>query len=196
MVGSWEVNVSVGSMPQKVATACSKLNDLVGAEYTPIAYLGSQLVNGTNHAVLMEQLLITGKDTKNIVLVIFNEKPGSLDDLTLVSIERLIEGGSGMGGVTVDVKVKEEMDKEALEAFHSALGNFVGKTVVPFAQLASQVVKGINYVFAYEGAPVTLDAKKEVGLVTVNSLTGTVRFVNILDSALNVALGSPLGEWP
>ena len=71
--GGWSVNVEVGKMPQKVATAFSKLGDLVGASYTPIAYLGSQVVNGINHAVLAEQTVLTGKDTKNIVVIIFNE---------------------------------------------------------------------------------------------------------------------------
>ena len=56
MLGSWEVNVVTGGMPQKVATAFGELaGSLVGAEYTPIAYLGSQQVNGVNHAVLAEQ---------------------------------------------------------------------------------------------------------------------------------------------
>ena len=56
MVGNWEINVNVNGMPQKVASAVSKLNTtLMGAEYDPIAYLGSQVVNGTNH--LMRSLM-------------------------------------------------------------------------------------------------------------------------------------------
>ena len=36
MVGTWNVNVSVGSMPEKVATAVGELSEqLIGAEYTP-----------------------------------------------------------------------------------------------------------------------------------------------------------------
>ena len=78
MVGTWKIDVKLEGMPQKVATAFANLGtQLLGAEYTPIAYLGSQVVNGINHAVLAEQLVITGKDTKNIVLIIFNEKPDS-----------------------------------------------------------------------------------------------------------------------
>lgn len=42
MTGNWKIDVSTGSMPQKVASAVSGLSEiLVGAEYTPIAYLGS-----------------------------------------------------------------------------------------------------------------------------------------------------------
>ena len=66
MIGSWNVDVTVGKLPQKVATAVGKLNEsIVGTEYTPIAYLGSQVVNGINHAVLAEQVIVTGKIRRN-----------------------------------------------------------------------------------------------------------------------------------
>ena len=48
-------------------------------------------------------IIINGKDTKNIVLVIFNEKPNTLE-ATLVSIERVVEGSNAMGGINVDAK--------------------------------------------------------------------------------------------
>ena len=67
ILGGWNIGVVTGGMPQKVATAFGKLAEqLIGCEYTPIAYLGSQQVNGINHAVLAEQTVITGKDTKYI----------------------------------------------------------------------------------------------------------------------------------
>lgn len=178
LLGGWNIDVTVGAMPEKVATACGKLNDLVGAEYTPIAYLGSQVVNGVNHAVLAEQLLITGHDVKNVVLVIFNEKPESLDDLTLVSIERVIDGGNGMGATVVDVKT--EIPVDALAVFEETLKGFVGSTIKPFALLATQVVSGIDYKFAAEVTPVVPDAETKVAVVTVNSLTKTIAFDDIL----------------
>jgi hypothetical protein len=178
-VGSWNVDVVVGSLPEKVATAFAQLNELYGAEYTPIAYLGSQVVNGTNHAVLAEQLLITGKDTKNVVLVIFNEKPGEMK-LTLVNIERVVEGGFGEGGTVVDVKTNIPVDAKVI--FDKTLAGFVGSTVEPFALLATQVVNGVDYIFAAEVTPVIdqVNAPKKVANVTVNELAGTVKFDDIL----------------
>jgi hypothetical protein len=180
MLGSWNINVVVDGMPEKVATAVSKLNEqLLGAEYTPIAYLGSQVVNGTNHAVLAEQLLITGRDTKNVVLIIFNEKPSSgIEDLTLVAIERVVEGGEGMGAV--EVNVKTDIPVDAKEAFASVIGGFVGSDVEPFALLATQVVNGVDYIFAAEVTSVTAAPAKKVCKVTVNELNKTVSFVDIL----------------
>ena len=194
MVGTWNIDVSVGSMPEKVATAMVKLNeDLLGAEYTPIAYLGSQIVNGTNHAVLAEQLVLSGRDTKNVVLIIFNEKPGDIN-LTLVNIERVVEGGHGDGAVNVDVQT--EIPTDAMVIFDKVIADFVGSAVDPFALLATQVVKGVNYIFAAEVKTMTEVPVKKVCLVTVNGLSNAIAFTDILESSINVSLGKPLGEWP
>ena len=205
-VGNWNTNVSVGSMPQKVATACGQLNELVGAEYTPIAYLGSQQVNGVNHAVLAEQTILTGKDVKNIVVLIFRE---TKEGATLANIERVVESGGELGGAQVEART--EIPEEARKAFNAAFAGFTGSKVEPFALLATQVVKGVNYVFAAEISPVVANPVKSVALVTVNALTKDVAFVDLLTSKhdvmslgyaftwlrnQNTSLGKPLGEWP
>lgn len=183
-VGSWEVNVAVGKLPEKVATAFGSLNELVGASYIPIAYLGSQVVNGTNHAVLAEQTIVTGKDTKNIVLVIFNEKP---EGVTLVNIERVIESGGELGGADVDVKTN--IPEEATAAFQAVTAEFVGAKVTPFALLATKVTKGTNYAFVAEVAPVVPDPVKSVAIVTVNAMTKNVAFTDLLTSKHTGSLG-------
>ena len=175
-LGSWDVKVTTGGLPEKVATAFAALSEqLIGVEYTPIAYLGSQMVNGINHAVLAEQLVLSGKDVKNVVLLIFNEKGM---DCTLVNIERVVEGGDGMGAKVVDVKT--EIPEEANDVFESAFTGFAGSTVEPFALLATQVVSGIDYIFAAEVTPVVLDAEAKVAVVTVNSLTKKISFADVL----------------
>ena len=64
--GTWIVKVEK-NFPQPIATTISDLN-FVGAEYEPIALVATQIVNGTNYAVLAKQTIVTGKDTNNIVL--------------------------------------------------------------------------------------------------------------------------------
>lgn len=203
--GGWNVNVSVGSMPEKIATAVGNI-EIVGAEYTPIAYLGSQVVNGINHAVLAEQLLTVGKDVKNIVILIFNEKG---NDVTLVNIERVVESGGELGGIKIDVKT--EIPEDAKAVFDSVFTGFVGSNIVPFALLGTQVTKGANYIFAAEVLPVVENPEKRVALVTVNNLTRQAAFVDLLTSkqnaldlgyaftwlkTQNTSLGKPLGEFP
>ena len=192
MVGAWKVKPVVGGMPEKVATAFTDvLGKLVGAEYTPIAYLGSQVVNGVNHAILAEQLLVTGKDTKNVVLIVLNERE---EKFTIANIERVVEGGDGLGGTAIDVKT--EIPAEAKEAFDAVLGGNVGTTIKPFALLATQVTKGINYVFAAKVSPVVANPEPSVEIVFVNALTKRAAFVDVLKSSVQVGLGKPLGEWP
>ena len=205
MVGNWEININVNGMPQKIASAVSKLNTtLIGAEYDPIAYLGSQVVNGTNHAVLAEQTIVTGRDSKNIVMLIFNEKPNEME-ATLVNIERVVEGGAPMGGIAINPTTV--IPKEAMEEWNTAFEGFVGSKVVPFALLATQVVKGTNFIFAAELTPVVPDAKSKVVIVTLNSMTGTLAFADPFKTNQEASLGyaftwlkngfgKPLGEWP
>ena len=178
MLGSWNVNVIVDGMPEKVATAFGKLGEeLVGAEYTPIAYLGSQVVNGTNHAVLAEQTVLTGKDTKNVVVVVFNEKPGEMD-LTLVGIEHVVDEGGKLGGIDVDVKTK--IPVEAQEALAKVLEGYVGVDVNAFALLGTQVTTGVNYIFAAEVKSVTAEPVTNVDVVVANPMTNEIAFSDIL----------------
>lgn len=210
MLGSWKINVDVNGMPQKVATAVGKLSEqLMGAEYTPIAYLGSQNVNGTNHAVLAEQLIITGKDTKNVVVLIFNEKPNEME-CSLVNIERVVESSGGaLGGIAVDVKT--EIPEDARDSFTKCFEGFVGSKVEPFALLGTQVVKGTNYIFAAQVTSVTAEPEVKASILIVNALTGEISFTDMLGTKTdalqlgyaftwlkrqNSSLGAPLGEWP
>jgi len=206
-LGGWNINVS-DKMPQKVATAFGNLHDqLLGAKYTFIAYLGSQSVNGVNHAVLAEQLVISGEDTKNVVVIIFNERGM---DCNVVNIERVVESGGELGGIQIDVKTQDIPD-EAQQAFDSVIEGFVGSKVEPFVYLGSQVTKGTNYIFAATVTPVVPDAESKVSLVVVNSMTcelaisdmlGTKHEAMALGYAFtwlkrqNTSLGAPLGEWP
>ena len=199
-LGAWNINVVTEGMPQKVATAFGKLNDIVGATYAPIAYLGEQVVNGTNHAVLAEQTLVLQEPVKNIVIVIFNEAPGAgPNDLTVVSIKTLVEGGTGFGATQIDVETGDNINKTAQQLFDQRFGGFVGSVVTPFALLATQIVRGTNFVFGCEACPVLSDNdanNKKAVLVIMNNLTDDVQFIDMLQPEINRSLGAPLGEWP
>lgn len=200
VLGKWKVNVVLDGMPQKVATAFGKLGDLIGASYTPIAYLGAQVVNGTNHAVLAEQTLADANATKNIVIVIFNEPAGEeLPNLSVVSIKTLVEGGDGYGGTKIDVETGDNINKTAQRLFDQRFGGFVGSVVTPFALLGTQIVRGTNFIFACESTPVLSDNdedNKKAVLVIMNDLSEDVQFIDMLQPEINRSLGAPLGEWP
>lgn len=187
MTGAWNVNVVIDAMPQKVATAIGKMSEtLMGAEYDPICYLGSQVVNGTNHAVLCEQTIVTGRDTKNIVVVVFNEKPNEME-LTLVRIDTIVEGGLPMGGTAIDVKTDIPDDAKAI--WDDAFDGMVGSNVEPFALLGTQVVNGTNYIFGAMLTPVVANPESKAVVVTINEKSGTVKFADMLASKQGGSLG-------
>lgn len=183
--GSWDIAVEVGKMPQKVASAVTELNEkIVGAEYEPIAYIGSQVVNGVNHAVLAKQIVVTGRDNENIVVLIFNEKN---DGVALVSIERVLEGGAPLGGVNIDVQTDIPEDIE--EMFMDAFVPYVGAAVTPYALLGTQVVKGTNYIFAATLSTVAIEPEEKAMLVTVNPLTQKISMTDMLCDKHTASLG-------
>ena len=176
--GSWEINAVVDAMPQKVATAMGELSEtLVGATYDPIAYLGSQVVNGTNHAVLAKQTLITGVDQVNIVIIKFSEREMTC---SLYGIETILEGGPSFGGYNINVVTGDDLTEEFMERFNSVTGGWVGANVTPVALIATKVVKGINEVYVCTVTPVVPNAKATLKLVTINSTTKTIDFEDLL----------------
>ena len=210
VIGGYEIKVSAGSLPEKVATGFNKVfENMLGATYEPIAYLGSKVVNGTNHAIMAEQTLVTGKDVKSIVLVVLNEKPGDVDgsNFSIVEISTLISNGGQMGGMNIDPQIKIPAD--AMEVFEKQFAGFVGAQVKPFALLATQVVRGAAYVFAVESTMIVspsfmkANQPKSVNLVklysdfseieTIEVIRGT-KPAELLQAAGNLA--TPLGEWP
>lgn len=177
-VGQWNVNVIANAMPQKLASAIGALDEeLVGAAYEPIAYIGSQVVNGTNHAVIAKQTILSGKDQNNIVLLKFNEKGM---DCSLYAIEPLVQEGPAFGGWKLDVKVGDEMPKEAIESFNQVTEGWVGAKLTPEVLLGTKVTKGVDYLFLATVKPVYPEAKASVKLIMVNSLSKTIEFVDVL----------------
>ena len=184
MFGSWKVNISA-EMPQKVSSAVASLSEiLIGTKYTPIVYLGSQVVNGINHAVLAEQTILTGRDTTNIVVLIFNEKD---NDCTLVNIERVIESGSAFGGTTINATI--DIPTGIRDIWDKAFEDRIGGKIEPFIFLGTQVTKGTNYIFAATVDPMTPNSEVSVNIVTVNPMTKSVSFSELLENRQIASLG-------
>ena len=76
MLGGWNLDEVKGcNLPQKVQSAFTTVtSELVGADYEPIAYLGSQAVNGTNYRILALMRTVTLNAEKRIVKMIIHEE--------------------------------------------------------------------------------------------------------------------------
>ena len=75
MLGGWDISeLKPCNLPQKAASAfAGAMADLVGADYEPVLYVGSQAVNGTNYCILALQTLVTAVPKKRLVKLIIHE---------------------------------------------------------------------------------------------------------------------------
>lgn len=180
--GNWNIEVNTNGMPQKVASAFTMVNEtLVGAEYEFIAYLGDQLVNGTNHAVLAKQIVTTGRDTENVVVMQFNEKPKEME-ATLIGIEHVVDGGMELGGTEIDIReIGPDDGTEASKVWYEAFEGFVGISMRPIVYLGKQVVNGVNYIYAATMEPMTLEGTKQAVVITINPREKVVKAVDMLE---------------
>lgn len=76
------------SMPQEAASAWfAVMNEICGATYKPVLYVGGQPVKGVNHVFIAEQTFVIAKPERHIAIVTINEFDGKYN---VVSIERII----------------------------------------------------------------------------------------------------------
>ncbi len=79
-LGGWNLDEVKGcNLPQKVQSAFMAVTgDMTGADYEPIAYLGSQIVNGINYRILAKQrLVIPGCEVRIVKMIIHEGTDGS-----------------------------------------------------------------------------------------------------------------------
>ena len=74
LAGGWTVfqdpSGEPAELPKEVSEAFDKaMEGLTGADYKPVLYMGSQLVNGFNYAVLCEQTTVTADPQTNLAVV-------------------------------------------------------------------------------------------------------------------------------
>ena len=183
-LGGWNVNVSTSGMPQKIASVMGNgFLTVNSCEYKFIATLGTQQVNGTNTAILAQQTVLTGKDVNNATVLVFNEKPGSMD-VALVETRIIVESGGPFGGISVNMSTI--IPEEADEALKAALEGFTGSKIEPFVFIGTQVSKGVNYILAAKTTATALNAKPNLAIVTVRPLLEPkLEFSRILDKSVN-----------
>ena len=86
VLGGWNIDeMKSVNLPQKAASAFTAVTGgLVGAEYQPVLYVGSQVVNGTNYCILAVQTIVTPDAEKRLVKMIINM--GTNGSASLVSV--------------------------------------------------------------------------------------------------------------
>ena len=87
VLGGWNIDeMKSVNLPQKAQSAFTAVTGgLVGAEYMPVLYVGSQIVNGTNYCILAVQTIITGTPEKRLVKMIINVSSNGSASIVSVS---------------------------------------------------------------------------------------------------------------
>ena len=87
LAGGWQVAENNEMTEERKAVFEKGLEGLVGVDYVPIAYLGSQVVAGTNHCILAEGKVVYPNSTPMYVLVFLYEDLSG--NVSLMNIENL-----------------------------------------------------------------------------------------------------------
>ena len=86
-LGGWDISsLKPCTLPQKAASAFANvMGGLVGAEYSPVLYVGSQMVNGINHCIIAIQTLTVPNPEKRLVKLVINEATDNTASLVSIS---------------------------------------------------------------------------------------------------------------
>ena len=178
-LGEWEIDVKTSNWPAEVDKAIDLLNKQLGAIYKPFAYLGKQLVNGHNYAILAEVNVVRLFPCVAVALVIFNVNNGNIH---IVSTENIIEkDGLFIKPGSILIDPTSDIPDEIMKEFNSVMEpNKVLGDVKPFAYLGEQSESGIDRYLAAEVTSAPLGAKSGVFMVIINAKEKTVMFKDIL----------------
>ena len=189
ITGGWTPAADFEVTEERKAVFDKGMEMLLGVDYDPLAYLGSQLVAGTNHVFLVKGTAVTPTRPVSYALVYLyqdlqgNVKLMNVADLGIVPNENGAvtppeEGPMGGWYYADDPTVTDEM-KARLD---KALEGLVGAAYVPAANLGEQVVAGLNRCLLCQVTPVVPDARPHYALVYVyEKLDGGAELLQVID---------------
>lgn len=182
ITGSWEEAESP-VIPSDVMKAFEKAMDgLVGANYTPVAYLGSQIVSGHNYMLLCRVAPVTADPVETYAIVSIYEDTEGNAQMTNVSdfgVETYL-GSEGMTGGWSQPETPELPD-DVKEAFEKAAGMRTDIAYHPVALLSQQVVAGMNYRILCEADNVLPGYDTNYAIITVyNALDGSAEISDLV----------------
>ena len=126
---------------------------LLGARYIPVAFLGSQLVSGTNYALLCRVAPVTADPVETYAIVkLYKDLSGNVSLLEVndsgvpTNINELPGGWQQCEAPIVNDELQALFDK--------AMEGYTGMGFRPVALIATQTVSGTNYCFFCESVPV------------------------------------------
>ena len=161
---------------------------LAGVGYEPVAYIGSQVVAGTNHLLLCKATPVTANPVTTYALVVlYEDLDGNAEIANVVNSTANAPAAQDpenpMSGAYADSESPKVTD-EAKQALTKASEALAGASYEPKALLATQVVAGTNYMLLCKATPTVPDAKSSYSIVTVYAdLDGNAEITQTVDFA-------------
>ena len=161
-------------------------SELDGAVYTPVAYVSSQVVAGTNHLILCKITPVVLNAAGHYALVtIYENLDGDTEIIEIVESEVEVpivdeEGKQLMGGI-IEPETPDMTD-EAKNALEKACAELTNEKYESVALLGTQVVAGTNYTILCKVTPTVPDQESKYLIVTVYSdLSGNAEIIDTFD---------------
>ena len=190
LAGGWTPAENFGELTEeRLAVFRKGMETLLGVDYVPLAYLGGQVVAGTNHVFLVKGTLVVPTRPVSYALVYLyedlqgNVKLLNIADLPIVPQEdgtlALPEEGLMGGWAYVEDPAFTDEEEAKLEA---ALQNQVGASYAIVACVAEQVVAGLNRCLLVQVTPVVPNARPHYALAYVyTDLQGNSSLTQVID---------------
>ena len=180
LLGGWTLADSPVVTAQAQGLMDKALKGFTGANYVPVAYVGSQVVAGTNHLLLCRaNQVIPGAQETWALVTLYEDLDGN------VTIKDVQNSGAQtwlmdlMGGWYL--ADSPEVTAEVQAACAKALEGWTGSVIEPVALVSTQVVSGTNYLLLAKVTPVEVGAQGELALVTMYvDLQGAATFTDMV----------------
>lgn len=162
-VGSWETNTDAlsSSLTDDVRAAFhSATQGMMGASYEPIAVLATQVVDGTNYAILARQTTSDADGSVNwciVTLSVGSDGNARISEITKIDPDHVKTASSNpfgaLGGWTVtNPPSPSTLNDSDAQAYNEAVSQLDATVnLSPVACLSRQSVSGMNYLFLCEG---------------------------------------------
>lgn len=159
--GGWQLQEapSADPLPAEVRETFTKaMEGYVGMDFEPVAYLGSQVVAGTNYQILCLGTTVTAVPvTAYKVVTIYKDLEGNatvsnVADFDIGAVEEMKDAQAQTeqlaGGWTApEVHEEAVLPEDAKEAFEKATSSLKGATYIPETLLGTKVIAGAEYAF-------------------------------------------------
>ena len=189
-VGGWSVPQDTKITEEELKIFNKAIEGLTGVGYEPVAYLGSQVVAGTNHCFLCKSTVIYPGATNRYTLVYIYEKfDGTEEILNIADIKLPGAGDADSNPIPGGWSYADDpsVDEKTASVVDKATEKLLGAEYESVAYIGSQVVAGMNHAVLCRVTAVSPDAESGYALVYIyEDLNGGVEVLEINEISLSI----------